>query len=55
MGKPVAGVLYLVVMVAVIIGLDVGFFSNRFWERLALNVGLVLVFLAFYWRFKGRP
>ena len=35
-------------MVAVIVGLDVAFFKNRFWERLIANVGIVLVFGAFY-------
>ena len=42
--------LYIVVMIAVIVGLDVTLFKDRFWERLALNVGIVLVFGAFYFR-----
>ena len=54
-GRQVAGVLYAVAMVAVIIGLDLGFFRNRFWERLAANIGTVLVFVAFYFRFLKRP
>jgi hypothetical protein len=41
-------------MVAVIVGLDVAFFKNRFWERLIANVGIVLVFGAFYLRFLRR-
>ncbi len=55
MSRQVAVVLYVVAMVAVIIGVDFGFFRNRFWERLAVNIGLVLVFAAFYLRFLGRP
>ncbi len=47
-------VLYVVVMVAVIVGMDVAFFRNRFWVRLAANVGTVLVFGAFWWRFLRR-
>jgi hypothetical protein len=47
----VATALYVVVMAAVIAGVDVLFFRNRFWERLTVNVGLVLVFAAFYFRF----
>ncbi|MFZ0703980.1 MAG: hypothetical protein WAM71_00150 [Candidatus Korobacteraceae bacterium] len=47
--------LYVLVMVAVIVGVDVAFFRNRLWERLAVNVGLVLVFAAFYFRFFKRP
>lgn len=58
MGKGTAvtlAVIYVVVMIAVIIGVDVSFFRNRFWERLAVNIGLVLVFAAFYFRFVRRP
>jgi hypothetical protein len=51
MGRQIAGVLYAVVMAAVIIGVDVAFFRNRFWERLMVNIGIVLVFGAFYLRF----
>ena len=55
MGRQVAVVLYVVAMVAVIVGVDFMFFRNRFWERLAVNVGIVLVFVAFYFRFLRRP
>jgi hypothetical protein len=54
MGRQVA-VLYVVVMAAVIVGVDFVFFRNRFWERLTVNVGIVLVFAAFYFRFLRRP
>lgn len=47
--------LYVVVMAGVIVGVDVAFFRNRFWERLTVNVGVVLVFAAFYLRFLRRP
>ncbi len=46
--------LYVSAMIAVIVGVDFGFFRNRFWERLAVNIGIVLVFAAFYLRFL-RP
>ena len=49
------GIPYLVLMVAVIVAVNVLFFKNRFWERLAVNVGIVLVFVAFYFRFLKRP
>ena len=55
MGRQVAGVLYVAAMVAVIVGADFVFFRNRFWERLTVNVGIVLVFAAFYFRFLRRP
>jgi type IV secretory pathway VirB2 component (pilin) len=41
--------------VAVVVGVDILFFRNQFWERLAVNVGIVLVFVAFYFRFLKRP
>jgi hypothetical protein len=53
-GRQIAVALYLVAMIAVIVGLDVAFFRNRFWERLIANIGVVLVFVAFYLRFLGR-
>jgi hypothetical protein len=55
MGRQAAAVLYVVAMVAVVVGLDVLVFRNYFWERLAANVGVVLVFVAFYFRFLKRP
>jgi len=45
-------VLLVVVMVAVVVGVDVAFFRNHFWERLAVNIGIVLVFGAIYLRFR---
>ena len=47
--------LYVLVMAAVIVVIDVTFFKNRLWERLTVNVGIVLVFAAFYFRFLKRP
>jgi len=47
--------LFLVLLVAAIVAVDVLFFKNRFWERLLVNVGLVLVFAAFYFRFLKGP
>ena len=55
MARHVPVVLYLVAMVAIIVSVDFGFFRNRFWERLTVNIGIVLVFAAFYLRFLKRP
>ncbi len=55
MGRRAGVTLYVVAMVAVIVGLDFVFFRNRLWERLTANIGIVLVFIAFYLRFLGRP
>jgi len=45
--------LLLVVMVLVIVGIDLALFrSSRWtWERLAANVGVVLIFGSLYFRF----
>jgi hypothetical protein len=55
MGRQVAVVLYVVLMAAIIVVVDFLFFKNRFWERLMVNIGVVLVFGAFYLRFLKRP
>ena len=41
-------------MVGVVVGVDVLFFKHHFWERLIVNIGIVLVFLAFGLRFLKR-
>jgi hypothetical protein len=46
--------LYVASMAAVIIAIDVLFFRDRAWERLTVNLGIVLVFIAFYFRFFKR-
>jgi len=55
MGRQVAVILCVVAMVAVIVGVDFAFFRNRFWERLIVNIGIVLVFAAFYLRIFRHP
>jgi hypothetical protein len=55
MGRQAANVLYVLAMVAIIVGVDILVFRGRFWERLMVNVGIVLVFVAFYLRFLKRP
>jgi hypothetical protein len=54
-GRQAVVALYVLALVAVVVGVDVLFFRNRFWERLIANVGIVLVFLAFWLRFLKRP
>ena len=51
MTRNMSVVLYLVVLIAVVVSVDLLFFKNRFWERLMVNIGIVLVFAAFYLRF----
>ena len=53
MRNPAVIVPFVLIMVAVVVGVDILFFRDRtwFWERLAANVGIVLLFGAFYFRF----
>ena len=51
MGRSVTGLLYALAMVAVVVVVDVFFFRHHVWLRLMVNIGIVLVFGAFYLRF----
>jgi hypothetical protein len=48
-------VLYVLAMVAVVVGVDVLFFRHQFWPRLIVNVAIVVVFATFYLRFLKHP
>ena len=54
MGRKADTALYVLALIAVVVGVDVLFFRHQFWERLMSNVGIVLVFAAFYLRFLKR-
>lgn len=54
MGRPAAVLLYVLAWMAVVVGVDVLFFRNHFWERLILNIGIALVFAAFGLQFLRR-
>jgi type IV secretory pathway VirB2 component (pilin) len=43
--------LYVLLMIIVIVGIDLLFFKDRFLARLMVNIGIVLVFAAFYLRY----
>ena len=55
MPKNIQVVLFVLIMIAVVVSVDLLFFRDRFWERLMANVGIVLVFIAFYLRFLKNP
>ena len=55
MGRRAVAALYVIALIAVVVGVDILFFRHYFWERLAANIGIVLVFAAFYFRFLKRP
>ena len=54
MGRQAVSVLYVIALVVVIVGVDVLIFRHHAWERLIANVGIVLIFAAFYLRFIRR-
>ena len=54
MGKTATVVLYVVALVVVVVGVDVLFFRHHFLARLLVNIGIVLVFTAFYLTFVKR-
>ena len=53
MGGRAAVVLFVLALVVVVVGVDILFFRQHVWARLLANIGIVLVFAAFYLRFKG--
>ena len=55
MVRQIAVVVYVAAMAAVIMGVDLVFLRHRFWERLIVNIGIVLVFATFYVIFLRRP
>jgi hypothetical protein len=55
MPRNVYGVVYILALIAIVVSVDFLFFRSRFWERLMVNVGIVLVFAAFYLRFLKNP
>ena len=54
MGREATVFSYVVLLAAVVLGVDFLFFRNHFWERLMVNIGIVLVFWAFYLRFLNH-
>jgi hypothetical protein len=55
MGTRAVVVLYVIALVAVVVTADILFFRHHILERLMANVGIVLVFTAFYLTFLKRP
>ena len=55
MTRSLSVAIYIVALIAVVVSVDILFFKNRFWERLMVNIGIVLVFAAFYLKFFRHP
>lgn len=55
MSKTAIIMLYILAMVGTVVIMDILFFRHRFWERLIANIGIVMVYVAFYLAFlKNR-
>ena len=54
MGRQPTIVLYVLALVAVVVVVDILFLKHHFWARLIVNVGIVLIFGAFYFLFLKR-
>jgi len=52
-GKHLATGIYVVALVTTVVGVDILIFRHHVWARLLANVGIVLVFAAFYLRFQN--
>lgn len=55
MGNHASTTLYFLLLIVVVVVVDFLFFRNHIWERLTVNIGIVLIFAAFYFRFLKRP
>jgi hypothetical protein len=51
--KPLV-VLYVLVMVAIVVGVDVTFLRHHTVERLLVNIGIVVIFVALYFALLKR-
>ncbi|MCY0878084.1 MAG: hypothetical protein OWU84_03970 [Firmicutes bacterium] len=51
MGKNPYVIGYVAALIITIVGADVLFFRHHLWARLLANIGIVLLFVAFYLRF----
>lgn len=55
MNPRVTAIVCVVLMVILIVGVDVAFLRHRFWERLIVNVVIVVVFAVVYAALVKRP
>lgn len=53
MGRHLAAGIYVAALGGIVVGVDILFFRHHVWARLLANVGIVLVFAAFYLRFQN--
>jgi len=55
MNKNILVMIYIIAMVVTVTTIDIVFFRHRFWERLFANIGIIMIYVAFYLAFvKNR-
>ena len=55
MSRNVSIALFVTTLIIMIVATDIFFFRNRIWERLMVNIGIVLVLAAIYLGFFKHP
>lgn len=48
MNKNLINLIYVLAMIATVVIIDILFFRNQFWARLLSNIGIILIYIAFY-------
>ena len=54
MGKLTHGIVFAAVMIITVVTVDLLFFRHHTGARLIANIGIVMLYVAFYWRFIKR-
>ena len=52
--KTTAQIIYVLLMISTVVVIDIAFFKNHTAERLAANIGVILLYVAFYYRYFKR-
>ena len=55
MNRQVGVALYVLVMIGIVVAVDILFLRHDFTVRLLVNIAIVAVFVAVYFRFLKRP
>lgn len=51
MSKTIINIIYVLAMITTVVTVDILFFRDHFWERLMSNIGIILIYVAFYLAF----
>lgn len=55
MPRSIVAALYVLALIAAVVGVDLLFLRHRFWARLFVNTGVVTLAAAAYFRFMKKP